>query len=167
MKLLKIIIAIGLFLFLTLTGFKIISAIETKQYQGASACGDCHKKQYELWLKTAHAKAFDVLPEPKKSDLTCLWCHSTDGRDNFKSFKLKGVQCEACHGAGISYSYGVASEGFVEAHKKRLRKQDDTVCIDCHSKDRTPSVGIFNYSEKIQKIKHWEKKDKSAEKTEE
>lgn len=131
-----------------------IVAVEPKKYMGADACSECHQKEYDSWAKSKHAKAFDLLRDDKKSDLTCLWCHATDAKDNYKAFRLRGVQCEACHGRGAQYAYGTFMENFSEIHKKGLRKQDEAVCRDCHTPDRIPGIGAFNYKEKLEKIKH-------------
>ncbi len=131
-------------------------ALQVKNYLGADKCGQCHKKEYEIWQKGPHASAFDTLPFKQRENISCLWCHSTDARDNFKSYKLKGVQCEACHGLGTESIFGTMASGFSQDHKKKLREQNESVCIDCHSDDRTPSLKPFNYSQKLESIKHWE-----------
>ena len=133
-------------------------SLETKKYVGAKVCGECHKKEYALWTAGPHAKAYDRLNADQKNDLTCLWCHATDARENFRSFKMAGVQCEACHGSGAQYSSGSMAENFAETHKSGLKKIDETVCIDCHTRDRAPSILSFNYTKKLELIKHWKTK---------
>ena len=131
-----------------------VSARGTR-FLGAERCGQCHKEEYKIWKEGKHSNAFNALPKGKRNDLTCLWCHATDVRENFNSFKHRGVQCEACHGVGYQASLGNIGKDFIAEHKKRLKKPTEETCRDCHSSDRTPSIEPFNYSEKLKLIKHW------------
>jgi hypothetical protein len=135
-----------------------VAAKDLKKYLGEKNCASCHKKEYEIWLKSAHAKAYEKLSMEKREDITCLWCHSTDARDNFKALTLKSVSCEACHGLGTLYTTGSMTDNFAEYHKSRLKKQDESVCLGCHTKARTPAVTDFDYQASLEKIKHWENK---------
>jgi hypothetical protein len=128
---------------------------ETRKYMGAKGCGECHKNEYEKWAKSAHAKSIEALKGTQRQDLTCLYCHATDAKDNFKSYKLENVQCEACHGSGAQYAYSTMAENFIDLHKKNLKTPDETVCMNCHTRGRTPIAGPFSYSEKIEIIRHW------------
>lgn len=97
------------------------------EYVGVKACSKCHKKdkegkQFPIWEKTKHAKAYATLGTPKAKEAAtkvgvsgdpqkseaCLVCHTTGyGADKsrfHKKFEMEdGVQCEACHGAGGDY----------------------------------------------------------------
>lgn len=132
-----------------------LSAKDPKHYLGEKNCAGCHKKEYEIWLASAHAKAYETLPPQKREELPCLWCHATDARDNFKRFQVKSVSCEACHGLGSVYTLAAFTEGFAEYHKARLKKQDPSVCLSCHTKERTPAIKGFDYESALKKIKHW------------
>jgi hypothetical protein len=133
-----------------------LQALQIKNYMGAGQCGHCHEKQYEIWKKGPHAGAFKSLPASKRENINCLWCHATDARDNFSSYKLKGVQCESCHGVESEAGFSFKSSGFIEKHKRTLKVQNKKICIDCHSEERTPSIEPFKYEEKLKLIKHWD-----------
>ena len=96
-------------------------------YVGAKVCSECHKKSYDKWLTTGHARATETLKVGRKDqkgpwvkrmdDPECIACHTTgwdtgrgDPKDYFR-FKtgfeseavtphLTGNQCENCHGPG-------------------------------------------------------------------
>ncbi|MBI5739424.1 MAG: hypothetical protein HZA16_01785 [Nitrospirae bacterium] len=123
-------------------------AAET-DYLGAQKCAECHQPYAESWKKTRHAAAFAHLEQTGKSlDPECVGCHSTGfgetgGFHNIKSTPgLADVQCEECHGAG---------RGHLADPEKPLRPVKESVCLKCHTKDRSPD---FNYPVYLEKIKH-------------
>ncbi len=97
-------------------------------FAGVETCAKCHKKAYQKWKTTQHARAYVTLEEgplpghyhnekdaerewiPRIHDPECLSCHTTgwepqemypydSGFKNAeKSSHLKGNQCENCHG---------------------------------------------------------------------
>ncbi len=98
-------------------------------FVGVNECRQCHKKAYNKWKTTRHARAYLTLEEgplpehdhgnkkpqewiPRIHDPECLSCHTTgweaqemypydSGFKNAeKSPYLKGNQCENCHGPG-------------------------------------------------------------------
>ena len=141
------------------------------EYVGADACGKCHKKkdqgeQLQIWEKSKHSKAFEVLgtdkakeaakklgvtTDPQKSP-ECLLCHTTGyGAKKFdKKFKAEdGVQCEACHGAGGEYKKKKTMQAIWEESGKDNKGDSPTAkktgfvfanedtCKTCHSPERT------------------------------
>jgi len=85
-------------------------------YGANTTCGHCHDGNYEGWLTTGHAGAFDDLTG-ENSRPYCIQCHTTgfddvyDFNDNLISqgvdnggydenpiAALEGITCEACHG---------------------------------------------------------------------
>jgi hypothetical protein len=114
---------------------------------GAISCKRCHEVNYRNWLKTKHAKATQTIAtSPKYSQEECLICHSTGyGKiEEFTTvdevpFYLRGVQCEACHGAGK----GHPGKGAIE------KKVTLGVCRNCHTKDQSPTFNYLAYLEKI------------------
>jgi hypothetical protein len=148
---LKASFVLALFIFI----FRGLWADQPKKYVGAEVCGECHIKEYKMWLKGPHAKAFGSLNEERVNDIRCLLCHTTDARVNFSGFKFKGVQCEACHGSGAKYAHGILVDDFTKVHLKNLREQNAKVCRDCHGDERSPQIGNFVYQEKKEKIRHW------------
>ena len=61
------------------------------------------------WQISEHAGAFDILPAKAKKKTKCLGCHTTGYWEQDRWYRgmtpddLRGVQCEACHGAGGVY----------------------------------------------------------------
>jgi hypothetical protein len=127
-------------------------------YVGAKACKKCHFKMYKVWAATPHAKAWEALPEDKRTPdakdekgRACISCHATGvGAKDQKGFvdvktsdHLLGVQCEMCHGPGSLHVAAVAKLEWKKVDGKRVRKfaegQDKFIngagrdCRDCHS----------------------------------
>ena len=116
-------------------------------YVGAISCKRCHETNYRNWLKTKHAKASQtIVASPKYAQEEGLICHSTGyGKVGDYAtveeipFYLRGVQCEACHGAGK----GHPKKGEIE------RKVTLGICRNCHTKDQSPTFNYLGYLEKI------------------
>lgn len=100
-------------------------------YVGADKCGECHKKAFNKWKNTKHAKAYEGLLLGRKDqrkgwikrhyDPECLACHVTGwepeqvlryqsgfqieelARNKHLFTNLKGQQCENCHGPGSDH----------------------------------------------------------------
>ncbi len=129
------------------------------KYIGNEACINCHKKEGLSWSKRAHAKAFEALKPGKRKaakkkvgmdpskDYTinkdCIRCHTTGYRKpgGFKNIKktpnMKGVGCEACHGAGSKYKVlHDEKPSFTETEAKVAGElyaaSDPEVCDKCH-----------------------------------
>jgi hypothetical protein len=90
-------------------------------YVGSKACAKCHAQEYQTWLQSRHAGAYQTLsanpkshpPHNRQFDGECIVCHTTgfgyrtgfrdrlaDLTDADKSKHLFGVGCENCHGPG-------------------------------------------------------------------
>jgi len=134
------------------------TAEDDHEYVGHTKCKTCHRKkeigdQFGIWLKSPHAKAFEVLAsdaakkyaaelvvaDPQHDD-RCLRCHTTawgfpDSKLSRKFDRTAGVQCEACHGAGKDYSRKKVMMNRDEAIKKGLVPQTAAVCTHCHNDD--------------------------------
>jgi hypothetical protein len=118
-----------------------------QEFTGAKRCASCHFEQYMKWNKTAHAKAFDLLPANYKKDPKCVKCHTT-GFGEASGFKdvastpgLVGVSCEMCHGPGSEHEK--VSKPFAQVktltpeQEKAVRDSiwkmtPKNVCIECH-----------------------------------
>ena len=119
-------------------------------YTGSARCQSCHEKEFQVWAKTKHAHAFDILEKVHQDfNPTCVGCHSigngrTTGFVNAKSTPaLKHVGCEACHGPSsrhpdqVGAGYGVVSTGD---------------CVTCHTRDNSPDYDPDVY---IPQVQHW------------
>lgn len=169
------------------------------KYAGAKKCKSCHGKepignQYAAWRDTKHAKAFETLAsdkarewaaeasvdDPQQSE-QCVKCHVTaygvaPERLGSKFVREDGVQCEGCHGAGMSYRKKKIMRDRDRAVEKGLVLQSEEICVECHN-DESPAwdperytladgtkVG-FDYDQAVEAIAHPvpEEYDASAE----
>ena len=97
----------------------------------SSTCGECHPKQYEIWKKSKHAKAWQSLVKVNRTiDPNCVSCHSLGfgmegGFYTFrKTPKLAGVHCQNCHRINI------------DQHTKpsfKYKPVTADVCETCHT----------------------------------
>jgi hypothetical protein len=114
---------------------------------GAISCKQCHETNYRNWLKTNHAKASQtIIASPQYTQEECLICHSTGyGKMGEYAiveeipFYLRGVQCEACHGAGRGHP----------GKREIERKVTLGICRNCHTKDQSPAFNYIAYLEKL------------------
>ena len=80
-------------------------------YIGSEACKKCHKREYEIWKASPHARAYQTLTQAKRPalrqfDSECVICHTT-GFDHTGGYsgeqttpQLRDNGCENCHGPG-------------------------------------------------------------------
>lgn len=116
---------------------------------GAQACRVCHEEQYQDWLATPHADAFEMLSPEAKTDPACIGCHSTGISEGFQ-----GVQCESCHGAGTDYWPGyVMRDPFLARALGMTDATNPQTCGRCHTSD-TPSVRGFDLQRDLHKVNH-------------
>ncbi|MFA6540993.1 MAG: cytochrome c family protein [Bacteroidota bacterium] len=153
----------------------VLPAFAQNKFVGTNTCA-CHNmpkqgKQVEVWKKSKHAEAFEVLKTPKAAEYAkakgikvaateakeCLDCHTTGyGEAQDKSFKMElGVQCEACHGA---------ASGYKAIHNKPENKEKavaaglvlnggEKLCKTCHQPKMHP-INEFNFKKMWEEIKH-------------
>ena len=144
------------------------------KFVGTNTCA-CHNlpkqgKQVDVWKKSKHAEAFNVLKSDKAKEFAtakkisdptkakeCLECHTTGyGQPADASFKAEmGVQCEACHGA---------ASGYKAIHNKPENKEKaiaaglvlnggEKLCVTCHTPKMHP-MKDFDYKKASEEIKH-------------
>ncbi|TSA06630.1 MAG: hypothetical protein D4R73_11010 [Deltaproteobacteria bacterium] len=103
-------------------------------YTGAESCLGCHGKEYASWRMTRHARAFETLTRARSQVYPdCFSCHTTGFRARPPIGRLRGVQCEVCHGPGVQHTINPATS--------RLRGTVPvSVCLECHNKDITPTL---------------------------
>lgn len=102
-------------------------------YAGAENCRRCHEKEYRAWKTTRHARAFETLMQARSQVYPdCFSCHTTGFRPRPPIGRLRGVQCEVCHGPGMQHTINPATS--------RLRGNVPvSVCMECHNKEITPN----------------------------
>lgn len=115
-------------------------------YLGAESCVECHRMYNDGWKDTRHAGAFGTLERAgKPRDPECVNCHSTGyGEEGgFYSITatpgLAGVQCESCHGPGREHAKDFGP----------MRPVTESVCVKCHTDERSPGFEFNRYLEKI------------------
>ena len=159
---------------LVLFGLPFI-AYTSEEYAGAKKCKVCHIKIYKSWRETPHAKAMESLEpgvkteEKRKAGLdagkdysndpACIACHTTGSSPSFA-----GIQCEACHGPGKSYSATrimnkVLWKKDPEKQLKLAReaglivKPEEKTCTGCHN-EKSPTFKPFDYTQRYETVKH-------------
>jgi predicted CXXCH cytochrome family protein len=79
-----------------------------------TVCGQCHVSFQTRWVETAHADAWKTLQNVANAPAMCRACHSTNSLGNVIAGEVGGylavpdaryhdVQCEACHGPGLTH----------------------------------------------------------------
>lgn len=114
-------------------------------YVGNQKCKMCHKNQYKACKKTKHAKAYKKLTDEQKRDPDYLKRYTVGyGQpggfvDWRKSTRLKGVQCESCHGPGSEHHAQLKKAANEEKSKREKRDiakatmiRPVEVCGKCH-----------------------------------
>ncbi|MCC7431687.1 hypothetical protein IT568_12660 [bacterium] len=123
---------------------KLVQGIDpNKLFVGQAKCAECHAKQYNFWVETSHAKAYQTLvKENKQFSVDCVGCHVTGWEENggfsnpYQVDNLKDVQCESCHGAGKAHL--LTSREDVDAKRKTITKVPaESSCVKCHTKEQT------------------------------
>ncbi|HLG19705.1 MAG TPA: multiheme c-type cytochrome [Bdellovibrionota bacterium] len=136
--------------------FVMSAQAQEQQYVGADKCKICHQKAYDIWNRSSHSRAHETLPQEKRQELRCLFCHATDVREDLKGYRLLAVQCEACHGPGAQHVTLATSNDPEEKQKpKSLEKMTESKCRECHTDVRSPTLRAFSYETALQAIKHW------------
>jgi hypothetical protein len=170
------------------------SSAEAPKFMGNEGC-NCHKTEVKDWSESAHGTAFDQLLSSKRSrkqnkalkdvgidhtkdydkDDKCLACHTVGfnlpggySAQNIKA-DLKGVGCEACHGAGSGYRvlHKDKDETFTRAEAVALGEiypPTEQVCRKCHdAKDsvftaKADPKYAFDFKKRLEEKKAWHKK---------
>lgn len=78
-----------------------------------TTCGNCHVGQQADWIKTKHADAWVDLQANPGVQPFCQTCHTVNSRgnqalanvgfDHVKTVAYQDVQCESCHGPGLTH----------------------------------------------------------------
>lgn len=113
---------------------RLPESAEKVAYLGAKACQDCHEAQYEAWLRSPHAGAFQALVD--RGDhrrMDCIACHTLGfGRafiDVNEAPKWANVQCESCHGTNPEHAEAPEKHRWGPVTRPR--------CLVCHNEEQT------------------------------
>lgn len=119
-------------------------------YAGVDACTDCHDEERKVWDATKHAQAYTTLEKDfKEMNLDCVGCHVTGydrpgGSTVTFNEKLRGVQCEVCHGPGSLHIKDPENKDLI------ITKPSPETCVsECH---HPPHVEGFDAATKMKLI---------------
>ncbi len=112
-------------------------------YLGLSACQRCHEKEFDSYVSSAHAHAYETLSKQfRHRDSNCIGCHSVGYGEagGFTGIRIIGsttdlidVQCEACHGPGTEHSRdGTYNRNAVDS------------CTRCHTPEQDSDFDFEN-----------------------
>ena len=122
----------------------------SEHFLGTQRCVACHRKEYEAYHNSAHAKAWQTLvSKGQTSNPECVACHVT-GWNWYNGFNpavstkgqnaLFNVQCEACHGYGTEH-----------VRDGQWAKKAKDSCVKCHTEEFDPK---FDYETRWDAIAH-------------
>ncbi len=108
-----------------------------------TTCGNCHAGHQGTWVASRHARAYSTLAgQNATGNQTCVGCHTVNANGNdltgSAGFMVKAdsayrdVQCESCHGPGLTHVTGVLS-GQVSRPLAKMSMTGDGNCGECHS----------------------------------
>jgi hypothetical protein len=115
-----------------------------EKYLGIETCGRCHEQVATNFIMSRHFRAFARLTDGGEGrNPECLPCHST-GYGRFSGYdpekeeesgrNLRGVQCEACHGAGTNHS-----------RDGKYKVEARNSCKRCHTVERSPHFAFQTF----------------------
>ncbi len=121
-----------------------------------TVCGSCHVDYQTRWQQTAHASAWTDLQASGGSQGYCEACHSVNDRGNavvdtavgFRSSKdarYHDVQCESCHGPGLTHA---SSPTATNRPLASIRADTNATngCGECHTGVHSPFVDEWKLS---------------------
>lgn len=118
-------------------------------YVGNKACAKCHKKAYQIYMKSRHAHALETLEDIGSDvDPECLVCHTVGYRHTHgfisrkKTPEMTGVGCECCHGPGKEHSK--------EGDEDLIDPGSEENCLTCHNELRSPHYDFKTFYKKIE-----------------
>lgn len=118
------------------------------EFRGNGSCAECHTEQYQQWLATDHARAYQSLADDGAArNPECVKCHVTGysyvgGFDPIKpEVDFNYVGCEECHGPGSNH---ISSP----TENETALINEDT-CLRCHSGINSPGFEYGNYLDKV------------------
>ena len=119
-------------------------------YLGWKACAECHDEEANGWQKTRHSRAFENLKTAGQADLPdCVRCHvvayNIEGGfiDEELTAELGGVQCEECHGPGITHVEDPEKPEAVVA------SPSEQICRKCHTPGQDAN---FDYDRLVMEV---------------
>ncbi len=119
----------------------------TSQTDTLTVCGNCHVSAQAQWQATNHAGAWGTLEESGYAQSFCEGCHTVNqlgnpeteiaGHSATGEVRYQDVQCESCHGAGLTHIKNPNKETVPLA---QMAVDTLTGCGECHQGDHHPFV---------------------------
>lgn len=122
-----------------------------------TVCGNCHIDNQARWANSGHGHAWLTLQNSGSAQAVCEACHTVNGRGNpladtlsvgflaTRDVRYHDVQCENCHGPGLSHvqnpTFASAPIASVKAGLNLGRG-----CGDCHNGTHHPFVEEWQQS---------------------
>jgi predicted CXXCH cytochrome family protein len=122
-----------------------------------TTCGNCHVDQQTQWSQTKHASAWADLLASGHSTEACENCHTvsklgnaaiTDvGYSTTKDARYHDVQCESCHGAGLTHVTAPSlSNRLLASIAVDTGTANTNGCGECHTGTHEPFVDEWKAS---------------------
>ncbi len=117
-----------------------------------TVCGNCHVDQQAKWSTTKHANAWADLQASGHAGASCAPCHTVNSNGNASPDSASGylstndtryedVQCESCHGAGLTH---VTAPGLSNRPLASIAVDTGAAfgdgCGECHTGTHDPFV---------------------------
>lgn len=125
-------------------GFIGYSEVATK----LTVCGNCHIGQQDEWDETAHATSWATLQASAGKQPFCEACHSVSqlgntttvagGSETVKDARYQDVQCESCHGPGLTHVQN--PDGSQPLAPMKVDTMATYGCAECHNGTHQPFV---------------------------
>jgi hypothetical protein len=114
-------------------------------------CGNCHVGQHSDWKATPHARAFETLQTSGGMEGFCQACHTvnnlgnattdtTAGWRSTKDARYHDVQCESCHGPGLTHVQNPSVEANQPMASINVSTTGTNGCGECHNGAHHPYV---------------------------
>ena len=120
------------------------------------ACGSCHVGQQAEWKQTAHAGAWETLQNSGFAQPVCSGCHTVNERGNLTDqtagylavpdVRYHDVQCESCHGPGLTHIRNPDVEANQPLAPVSVGADLTTGCGECHQGAHHPFVEEWEQS---------------------
>jgi len=121
-----------------------------------TVCGSCHVEKQAAWQTTKHANAWTDLTASGSAAAYCNACHTVGSLGNASTDSLAGygstkdaryhdVQCESCHGAGLTHISGPNASNYPLASIKADTGLKNG-CGECHTGVHSPFLDEWRKS---------------------
>jgi predicted CXXCH cytochrome family protein len=115
-------------------GFLGYSDVSAKR----TTCGNCHSGKQAVWQQTAHAGAWTTLDENTHKRAECEATAENVGFVSTRSARYQDVQCESCHGPGITHVQNPDVSGNKPLAAIAVGANLTRGCGECHSGAHQP-----------------------------